>query len=156
MLEADAQLLTFARDLASLHRKRRDHLRQLPSAQEPGGELARTVTATALFTDVRGFTRLGEPFRTDPAGVLDILSEHLEEVVQAVMECGRWCNGSVPISSPRTRSEAASGPSRSTAWQSLRPSTCMGRTLHYARSATLADDWRKCPLQSGFELRSGS
>ena len=45
-------------------------------------------TATIMFTDLRGFTRLTERFAHDPAGLLDVLNAHLKRVVRSIAICG--------------------------------------------------------------------
>ena len=45
-------------------------------------------TATVMFTDLRGFTRLAEGFQHDPGGLLAVLNAHLKRVVRAITICG--------------------------------------------------------------------
>jgi len=45
-------------------------------------------TASILFTDIRGFSRLTERFAHDPAGLLDVLNAHLKRVVRSISICG--------------------------------------------------------------------
>jgi adenylate cyclase len=45
-------------------------------------------TASILFTDIRGFSRLTERFAHDPAGLLDVLNAHLKRVVRSITICG--------------------------------------------------------------------
>jgi adenylate cyclase len=45
-------------------------------------------TASILFTDIRGFTRLTERFAHDPAGLLDVLNAHLKKVLRSIAICG--------------------------------------------------------------------
>ncbi len=45
-------------------------------------------TASVLFTDIRGFSRLTERFASDPAGLLDVLNAHLKKVVRSIAICG--------------------------------------------------------------------
>src|SRR6185369_14354933 len=55
------------------------------SAATPG---ARAVTASVLFTDLRGFTGLSEHFADDPTQLLDLVNEHLGVVVQEIERYG--------------------------------------------------------------------
>ena len=45
-------------------------------------------TASILFTDLRGFTRLTERFAHDPAGLLEVLNSHLKKVLRSIAICG--------------------------------------------------------------------
>jgi adenylate cyclase len=45
-------------------------------------------TASILFTDLRGFTRLTERFAHDPAGLLEVLNAHLKKVLRSISICG--------------------------------------------------------------------
>ena len=45
-------------------------------------------TASILFTDLRGFTRLTERFSQDPAGLLEVLNAHLKRVIRSITICG--------------------------------------------------------------------
>ncbi len=45
-------------------------------------------TASILFTDIRGFSRLTERFGDDPAGLLDVLNSHLKRVIRSITICG--------------------------------------------------------------------
>ena len=45
-------------------------------------------SASVLFTDIRGFTRLTERFAHDPASLLDVLNAHLKRVVRSILICG--------------------------------------------------------------------
>lgn len=45
-------------------------------------------TATVLFSDIRGYSRLAERYADDPAGLLDVLNAHLRTVLRAVDICG--------------------------------------------------------------------
>lgn len=45
-------------------------------------------SASVLFTDIRGFTRLTERFAHDPAALLDVLNAHLKKVVRSILICG--------------------------------------------------------------------
>jgi adenylate cyclase len=83
------QTLTYARELARLHRLNQSYRRRLPETldEEDVGE-AVVHTATALFTDLRGFTGLGERYADDPAGLLAIVNAHLTVAARAIMKCG--------------------------------------------------------------------
>ena len=78
-----------ADDFDRLHR-----LRQLYGT--PGPELSAwprvpmpvLCTASILFTDLRGFTRLTERFAHDPAGLLEVLNAHLKKVLRSIAICG--------------------------------------------------------------------
>ena len=69
-------------------------LRQTYSAQGRGLPAGSAVpmpvlcTASILFTDIRGFTRLTERFAHDPAGLLDVLNAHLKKVLRSIAICG--------------------------------------------------------------------
>jgi adenylate cyclase len=87
----DPQALIFARELAELHALRRAYERLVPASLDPQDAQLATVTvrtATALFTDLRGFTRITERFADDPAGLLAIVNEHLAAVVGTIARCG--------------------------------------------------------------------
>ena len=45
-------------------------------------------TASILFTDLRGFTRLTERFAHDPAGLMEVLNAHLKKVLRSISICG--------------------------------------------------------------------
>jgi adenylate cyclase len=45
-------------------------------------------TASILFTDIRGFSRLTERFAHDPSGLLDVLNAHLKKVLRSIAICG--------------------------------------------------------------------
>ena len=69
-------------------------LRETFEIRSPGLEVWPEVpmpvlcTATIMFTDLRGFTRLTERFAHDPAGLLDVLNAHLKRVVRSIAICG--------------------------------------------------------------------
>src|SRR5437879_6579179 len=88
---ADAQALLFARDVARLNRLRRAYERLVPARLDPeapgiGDALVRDCTA--MFTDLRHFTRLMEGFADDPVSVMRVVNEHLAVAVGAVTRCG--------------------------------------------------------------------
>ena len=88
---ADEQALLFARDVARLHRLRRAYERLVPARldlEAPGSGEAVVRESTALFTDLRHFTRLMEGFADDPVPVLRVVNEHLAVAVGAVTRCG--------------------------------------------------------------------
>jgi adenylate cyclase len=76
-------------DLARLQ-----HLRHAYEVGGPGLLAWPTVplpvlwTASILFTDLRGFTRLTERFAHDPAGLLEVLNAHLKTVLRSIAICG--------------------------------------------------------------------
>lgn len=47
-----------------------------------------TLDCSALFTDLRGFTRLTEELADRPSDLLAVLNEHLVAVVRAIVRCG--------------------------------------------------------------------
>jgi adenylate cyclase len=53
-----------------------------------GKVVPRVLTATVLFSDIRGFSRLAERFTDDPAGLLDVLNAHLRTVLRSIDICG--------------------------------------------------------------------
>ncbi len=88
---ADAQALLFARDVARLNRLRRAYERLVPARLDPEApaiEDALVRDCTALFTDLRHFTRLMEGFADDPVRVMRVVNEHLAVAVGAVTRCG--------------------------------------------------------------------
>jgi class 3 adenylate cyclase len=54
----------------------------------PDVPLPVVCTASILFTDLRGFTRLTERFEHDPAGLLGVLNTHLKKVLRSIAICG--------------------------------------------------------------------
>ncbi len=54
----------------------------------PSVPLPVVCTASILFTDIRGFSRLTERFAHDPAGLLDVLNAHLKRVLRSIAICG--------------------------------------------------------------------
>jgi adenylate cyclase len=80
---------THADDLARLLELRRLYEDRSPEPQ--GGSPIPTPvvwTASILFTDIRGFSRLTERFAHDPAGLLEILNAHLKRVLRSISICG--------------------------------------------------------------------
>src|SRR2546421_12853321 len=93
----DPQVLLFARDLARLNRLRRAYERLVPArlaTETPGVGEAVVRDSTALFTDLRHFTRLMEGLADDPATVLRIVNEHLALAANPVTRCG-WVGGKI-------------------------------------------------------------
>jgi len=70
------------------------HLRRIYDEHGPGLMAGPAVplpvlcTASIVFTDIRGFTRLTERFAHDPAGLLDVLNAHLKRVLRSIAICG--------------------------------------------------------------------
>lgn len=87
--EAERTARTHADDLARLRQLRRLYYGRL---SEPHGGLDAPTpvvwTASTLFTDIRGFSRLTERFAHDPAGLLEILNAHLKRVLRSISICG--------------------------------------------------------------------
>jgi adenylate cyclase len=54
----------------------------------PWPPLAVSREATVLFTDLRGFSALGEIYADDPASLLNLVNVHLSAVVRAILRCG--------------------------------------------------------------------
>ncbi|HVD45670.1 MAG TPA: adenylate/guanylate cyclase domain-containing protein [Candidatus Limnocylindria bacterium] len=54
----------------------------------PDVPLPVVCTASIMFTDLRGFTRLTERFEHDPAGLLGVLNTHLKKVLRSIAICG--------------------------------------------------------------------
>ncbi|HEY3060368.1 MAG TPA: adenylate/guanylate cyclase domain-containing protein, partial [Chloroflexota bacterium] len=86
--DGNAQALLFARDLAKLNTLRRAYERLVPAPVDREEPTATVREATALFTDLRGFTHLAERFAEDPAALLAVVNEHLAVAVRAVTRCG--------------------------------------------------------------------
>jgi adenylate cyclase len=82
-------LPTYADDLARLQQLRKMYEIPGPSVRAwPAIPMPVLCTASILFTDLRGFTRLTERFAHDPAGLLDILNAHLKRVLRSIAICG--------------------------------------------------------------------
>jgi adenylate cyclase len=82
-------LPTYADDLARLQQLRKMYEIPGPSVRAwPAIPTPVLCTASILFTDLRGFTRLTERFAHDPAGLLDILNAHLKRVLRSIAICG--------------------------------------------------------------------
>lgn len=87
----DPQLLIYARELARLQRLRRAYEHLIPDTLDPAAPTPPPPvvrTATALFTDVRGFTGIAERFADDPAGLLEVINAHFTAVVGVISRCG--------------------------------------------------------------------
>ena len=74
-------------DLARLIRLRQSYL-HLEVLAGPDMPIPVVRTASILFTDIRGFSRLTERFGDDPAGLLDVLNAHLKRVIRSITICG--------------------------------------------------------------------
>jgi adenylate cyclase len=78
-----------AEDLDRLQKLRETFEIRSPGLQAwPEVPMPVLCTATIMFTDLRGFTRLTERFAHDPAGLLDVLNAHLKRVVRSIAICG--------------------------------------------------------------------
>jgi adenylate cyclase len=78
-----------ADDLARLVRLRQSYLHQSPDPLAERDVPTPVVrTASILFTDIRGFSRLTERFGDDPAGLLAVLNSHLKKVIRSISICG--------------------------------------------------------------------
>lgn len=89
--DTSIQALLYARDIARSNALRRAYERLVPIALDPLAPSlpeAAVRDATLLFTDIRGFTGIAERLGSDPAGLLQVLNEHLGVVVRAVARCG--------------------------------------------------------------------
>jgi adenylate cyclase len=87
--EIQRSLPTYADDLARLQQLRKMYEIRGPSVRAwPAIPTPVLCTASILFTDLRGFTRLTERFAHDPAGLLDILNAHLKRVLRSIAICG--------------------------------------------------------------------
>jgi adenylate cyclase len=84
-----AKLPARAEDLARLADLRRTYEKEDPGLLAwPTIPLPVLCTASILFTDIRGFTRLTERFAHDPAGLLEVLNAHLKRVLRSIAICG--------------------------------------------------------------------
>ena len=85
----ELQAPPYAEDLARLMQLRRNNEDRGPSLLA-GADIPTPVvwTASIMFTDLRGFTRLTERFAQDPAGLLEVLNAHLKKVIRSITICG--------------------------------------------------------------------
>jgi adenylate cyclase len=83
----NTQALLFARDVARLNALRRAYERLVPAPVDEEEPVATVREATALFSDLRGFTHLAEIFANDPSALLSVVNEHLTVAVRAVTRC---------------------------------------------------------------------
>ena len=76
-------------DLARLVRLRQTYVQPGPGLLA-GPDIPTPVvrTASILFTDIRGFSRLTERFAEDPASLLEVLNAHLKKVIRSIAICG--------------------------------------------------------------------
>jgi adenylate cyclase len=85
----DRQTLRFAQDVAVLHRLGQTYEKLVPVKLRTAVAPAPVVREiTALFTDLRGFTRLSERLRSDPTFLLEVLNAHMAVVVRSIASCG--------------------------------------------------------------------
>lgn len=86
---AERATQTHADELARLLDLRRMYEDRGPGPHD-GSEVPRPVvwTASILFTDIRGFSRLTERFAHDPTGLLEVLNAHLKRVLRSISICG--------------------------------------------------------------------
>jgi adenylate cyclase len=85
----DRVSLNGADDLDRLGKLRESFEIRSPGPQAwPDVPMPVLCTATIMFTDLRGFTRLTERFAHDPAGLLEVLNAHLKRVVRSIAICG--------------------------------------------------------------------
>lgn len=90
-VDATAQALLYARDLAQLNKLRRLYEKLLPVGVDPKTQALPEPTvrdATLLFTDLRGSSAIAERLEGDPARLLGMLNEHFDVVVSAILRCG--------------------------------------------------------------------
>jgi adenylate cyclase len=85
--EAAPMIPDLGGDLARLIRLRKSYL-HLEVLAGPDIPIPVVRTASILFTDIRGFSRLTERFGDDPAGLLDVLNAHLKRVIRSITICG--------------------------------------------------------------------
>jgi adenylate cyclase len=87
--EADRAKPAYADDLDRLFELRQRYDVTGPGLQAwPAVPLPVLCTASVMFTDLRGFTRLTERFAHDPAGLLGVLNAHLKKVLRSIAICG--------------------------------------------------------------------
>jgi adenylate cyclase len=87
--EADRATPDYADDLDRLFELRQRYDVTGPGLQAwPAVPLPVLCTASIMFTDLRGFTRLTERFAHDPAGLLGVLNAHLKKVLRSISICG--------------------------------------------------------------------
>lgn len=87
--DAERASQTHADDLARLLELRRLYEDRVSGPQVGLGAPTPVVwTASTLFTDLRGFSRLTERFAHDPTGLLEILNAHLKRVLRSISICG--------------------------------------------------------------------
>ena len=87
--EADLATPAYPDDLVRLRELRQTYEVRGPGLQAwPAVPLPVVCTASILFTDLRGFTRMTERFAYDPAGLLSILNAHLKKVLRSISICG--------------------------------------------------------------------
>ena len=86
-MNLDPQVLLFARDVARLNALRRQYERLVPTPLDTAQSEPSVREATALFTDLRHFTHLAEAFMDNPAGLLEVVNEHLAVALRAVTYC---------------------------------------------------------------------
>jgi len=85
----EQQPAPYGEELARLVSLRRNNEDRGPGLMA-GPEIPTPVvwTASIMFTDLRGFTRLTERFSQDPAGLLEVLNAHLKKVIRSITICG--------------------------------------------------------------------
>jgi adenylate cyclase len=87
--EADRSKPAYADDLDRLFELRQRYDVTGPGLQAwPAVPAPVLCTASIMFTDLRGFTRLTERFAHDPAGLLGVLNAHLKKVLRSIAICG--------------------------------------------------------------------
>jgi adenylate cyclase len=87
--EPDLAKPAYADDLDRLFELRQRYDVTGPGLQAwPAVPLPVLCTASVMFTDLRGFTRLTERFAHDPAGLLGVLNAHLKKVLRSIAICG--------------------------------------------------------------------
>ena len=87
--EAERAAQTHADDLARLLELRKLYEDRVPEPQSGAAVPTPVIwSASILFTDIRGFSRLTERFAHDPTGLLEILNAHLKRVLRSISICG--------------------------------------------------------------------